>query len=464
VSEQNGPTLEEIIPQDVPAEIAALSAALKDGEAAETLAEKLTGDEFYTPKHRSVFIGIQELVRQKKPVDVVTLHSELERLNLIAQAQGRPFLEELASATSVPANVDEYVKRVRDTYDERRLMKLGQRIAGAALRHEKTLDEQLEEAEREVFKIRRRQDEGGFRPISVAVAKASENIERAHTLGTGITGIPTGFPTLDEMLGGLQKSQMTVIAGRPGMGKSALGLDIARTAAKAGHVVGVVSLEMKEGVAGLRLLSAETEIDSNRMRTGKLGEEGDEWATIVQALTDISELPIFIDDQPRLTFGQLRSRARRLKVDEGLDVLVVDYLQLVLSVQRDTRDQEVAALTGNLVELFRELDVAGVVLSQLSRMVEKREDKRPMLSDLRESGMIEAAADAVIFPYCPTYYDHDKLKQSMAASKDNPAHGEEAQFFLEKHRHGPTGAIDVVFRRRLASFYERQGSEVFDDD
>jgi replicative DNA helicase len=454
------------VPQDQPAEIAALAAALKDGEAAVLVVERLTGDEFHKPAHRSVHIAIKELVRQQCAVDVVTVHSELERLNLIGQALGRPYLDELASATSDPGNVGDYIRRVRDAYDYRRLIKICQSATGAAMRKEKPPRELMLDYEGELLRISKERHAGGFTHVSQMGSKALEQAERAEALEEGLIGIPTGFSTLDEMLGGLQRGQMLVVAGRPGMGKSALGLDLARSAAKAGYTVGVVSLEMAGEALAMRVLSVESEVDSNRMRTGRLRADPphEDWVALTGAASRINALPIYIDDSSAISLGTLRSRARQLQMDVGLDVLIVDYLQLMRAIRSDTRDQEIAALTTGLVDLFRELDVAGVVLSQLSRMVEKREDKRPMLSDLRESGMIEAAADAVLFPYCPTYYDHDKLRQAMERSKDNPAYGEEAYFHLEKHRHGPIGVIDVVFRRRLASFCELQGSEVFDDD
>jgi len=429
-------------PQNIEAEQSVLGSLLLDSEAVVRVASFLRPDDFYNRAHSLIYQAILNLHERREPVDFVTLCDELDRKGLLEEVGGAAYITSLINAVPTPIHVEHYARIVERTATLRRLLSAATEIASLAYEEARDIDEVVDRAEQIIFGVSQRRLHRDVLPIKQVLEEYFERIEYLHRHRGEFIGVPTGFTQLDKLLGGLQKSDFVIIAGRPGMGKSSLALSIAHNAAKRfGQRVAIFSLEMSAEQVVQRLLAAETGIDSQRLRLGDIRDE--EWPRLVQAIAILSDALIFIDDTPAISAMELRAKARRIHAEHGIDLLIVDYLQLMHGDARsENRVQEISYISRSLKALARELNIPVVALSQLSRAVEQRQDKRPILSDLRESGSIEQDSDVVMFIYREEMYNPDTEKQNIA------------EIIVAKHRNGPTGVVPLYFRKEVAQFTE----------
>ena len=428
-------------PANVEAEEAVLGSLLIDPDAILRVATFLHSADFYVPRHRMVFQAVLELHERREPADLVTLTDELERQGHLSAVGGAPFLTGLINATPTSIHAEYYARIVERTAVLRRLINAATDIAKLAYKDTEDVDSVVDQAESLIFAISEKRVARDLVPIRQVLDQYYDRIEYLMQHQGEIVGIPTGLVDLDKLLGGFQRSDLVIIAGRPGMGKTSLALSIALQAARRWHKrVGIFSLEMSSEQVVQRLISAETGIDSQRLRLGDIHEE--EFGVFVEATGVLSDAPVYIDDTPAMSAMEMRTKSRRLHAENGLDMIIVDYLQLMRgeSGSDGNRVQEISYISRSLKALARELNVPLVALSQLSRAVESRQEKRPMLSDLRESGSIEQDADVVIFVYRDVEYNPDTEFPNLAEVR------------VAKHRSGPTGVISAYFKKELAKF------------
>lgn len=436
-------TPEKTVPHDVEAEEAVLGSLLIDPDALYRVASFLRPDDFYIQKNGWIYEAILALHERREPVDLITLRDELEARGLLEEVGGVAYIARLMDAVPTAIHVEAYGRIVEEAAIRRRMISAASDIAQLAYQEAQDIGEVLDRAEQTLFAISQRRITRDLVPIQEIVRQYYDRIEYLYDHRGEPLGVPTGFIDLDRLLGGLQKSDLIIVAARPGVGKTSLCLSIARNAARMGKHVAIFSLEMSAEQVVQRLVSAETGIDAQRLRLGQLREE--EWPLFVQATGVLSELPIFIDDTPAISALQLRTKARRIHAEHGLDLVVVDYLQLMTSdVRAENRVQEVSYISRMLKSLARELDVPVLAVSQLSRAVEQRTDKRPVLADLRESGSLEQDADVVMFIYREEMYKPETDKQHIA------------DIIVAKHRNGPTGVVQLFFRQQLAQFLDAE--------
>lgn len=434
---------EKGIPHNVEAEEAVLGALLIDPEALFRVASFLRPDDFYVQKNGWIYTAILALHERREPVDFVTLRNELEAQGLLDEVGGAAYIAQLIDAVPTAIHVEAYGRIVEETAIRRRLIGAAGDIAQLAYQEQQAIGQVIDRAEQALFGISQRRITRELTPIQEVIQQYYDRIEYLYDHRGEPLGVPTGFVDLDRLLGGLQKSDLIIVAARPGVGKTSLCLSMARHAARLGKHVAIFSLEMSAEQVVQRLVSAETGIDAQRLRLGQLHEE--EWPLFVQAIGVLSELPVFIDDTPSISALQLRTKARRIHAEFGLDLIVVDYLQLMTSdVRVENRVQEVSYISRMLKGLARELETPVVAASQLSRAVEQRSDKRPVLADLRESGSLEQDADVVMFIYREEMYRPDTEKQHIA------------DVIVSKHRNGPTGVVQLFFRQQLAQFLDAE--------
>jgi replicative DNA helicase len=440
---------DKMVPHNVEAERAVLGALLIDPDAVFKVNTFLHGVDFYVERHRWIYDAVIALHERREAVDFVTLCDELERLGQLADLGGAAYVTELINATPTSLNVEHYGHIVERTSTLRRLIGAAGEIAALAYEDTDDVDEVVDRAEQVLFGVSQQRISRDMLPIRDVISDYYDRIDYLYQHKGETIGVPTGFRNIDKLLGGLQRSDLIIIAARPGMGKTSLMLSIAQNAArKYNQRVAIFSLEMSSEQLAQRLISAETGIDSQRLRIGNLYEE--EWPIFTQATGALSETMIFIDDTPSISAMQVRTKARRLYAEYGLDLLIIDYLQLMQSDRRtENRVQEISFLSRSLKGLARELNIPVVVGSQLSRAVEQRNDKHPMLSDLRESGSIEQDADIVAFIYRDDYYSPETDQPNIA------------EIIVSKHRNGPTGMVPLFFRKELAQFIE---VELFHED
>ncbi len=436
-----GGGLNKQLPQNLEAEEAVLGALLLDPDAILTVATFLRESDFYVQRHGSIYQAMFDLHERHQPADLVTLTDELERRDQLAAVGGSALLTSLINATPTSIHVEYYARIVERTAILRRLIDAAGQIAKLAYRDVDDVGEVVDQAESIIFGVSEKRVTRDLVPIRQVLDEYYDRIEYLSQHQGEIIGIPTGLVDLDKLLGGFQRSDLIIIAGRPGMGKTSLALSIALHAARKWQKrVGVFSLEMSCEQVVQRMISAETGIDSQRLRLGDIRE--DEWPVFVQATSLLSDTQVYIDDTPSLSALEMRTKARRVHAEFGLDLLIVDYLQLMRGEFRSdgNRVQEISYISRSLKSLARELNIPLVALSQLSRAVESRHDKRPMLSDLRESGSIEQDADVVAFVYRDVEYNPDTEFPNIAEIR------------VSKHRSGPTGVIHAFFRKELAQF------------
>jgi replicative DNA helicase len=439
----------QIVPHSREAEDAVLGAIIVNPEAYYDVAQFLRADDFYIQRNRWIWESYNRLHEQRRPIDFLTVSEDLEQLDLLSEIGGPAYLTTLINNVPTSLHAEAYGRIIEETSIRRKLLSAANDIAKLAYRQESTVDTVMDEAEKVVFGVSERRLTRDLQTIQDVLSEYYDRIDQISRRGDEFTGVPTGFIDLDRILNGLQGSDLIIIAGRPGMGKTAFMLNIAKHAALVHKKhVAVFSLEMSNEQLVQRLISQETGIDSQRLRTGKLND--DEWPIFTQAIETLNHTRIFLDDTPALSPLQLRTKCRRLHLEFNLDLVVVDYLQLMSSGTRvENRVQEVSYISRNMKVLARELNVPVLAAAQLSRAVEQRSDKEPQLSDLRESGSLEQDADIVIFINRPEMYEKDTLKQNVAQIK------------IAKHRNGPVGNVELVFRSNLVKF-ENAATKIVD--
>jgi len=436
-------TPDKIIPHNVEAEEAVLGSLLIDPEALFNITPFLKGEDFYIQKNAWIYEAILALHERREPIDFVTLCDELERQEQLEELGGAAYITHLINVVPSAIHVEAYGHIVEQSAIRRRLISAASQIAQLAYQETEDIDQTVDRAEQELFSVSQRRITRDLAPIQDIIRRYYDRIEYLYAHQGEPLGVPTGYIDIDRLLGGLQRSDFIIIAARPSVGKTSLCLSIARNAARHGQHVGIFSLEMSSEQIVQRLVSAETGIDTQRLRLGDLQEN--EWPLFVQATGKLADLPVFIDDTPSISVLQLRTKARRLHAEHGLDLVLVDYLQLMSGdIRSENRVQEVSYISRSLKALARELDVPVVAASQLSRAVEQRSEKIPVLADLRESGSLEQDADVVMFIYRDELYHPDTEKQHIA------------DIIVAKHRNGPTGTVQLFFRNRLAQFLDAE--------
>jgi replicative DNA helicase len=432
------------IPANLEAERAVLGSLMIDPDAIIKVASFLRAEDFYRERHGWLYEAMLALNERREPLDFVTISDELERRAQLEEIGGPAFLTDLISNTPTALFIDYYARIVERAAVRRRLIGAAGKVAELAYDEGEEVDDVVDRAEQIILGVSESRIHRDLQPIRAIMNNVVDRIDfLARNQGT-LMGVPTGFTMLDRLLGGFQKSDLIILAGRPGMGKSSFGLSIAQNAAKRFDArVAVFSLEMSNEQMVQRLLSMETGIDSHRLRMGAVQE--DEWPILLEAANMLANTNVFIDDTPAASVLDIRTKARRLYAEHGLDLVLIDYMQLMSGQsggggRNDNRQQEISYISRSLKALARELNVPVVALSQLSRAVEARADKRPMLSDLRESGSIEQDADVVLFIYREDYYIEETDRQNVA------------DVLVAKHRHGATGTISLYFRKELTQF------------
>ena len=428
-----------IPPQSIEAELSVLGAMMLKKDAVIQAIELLRADEFYRQAHRVVFEAMEKLVREGEPVDIVTVTEALKKSGLLDKVGGITFLANLTNSVPSTANLAHYAKIVKEKAILRALIDASTEIAGAAYEASEDIAEQLDNAEQKILAIASGRTTGAFTPIKKVVFDAVDRISALGQAKGGITGLSTGLVTLDSVTRGLQKSDLIIVAARPAMGKTAFVLNLATHVALQGGTVAFFSLEMPREQLMHRIFCAEGQIDATRLARGELDDE--EWGRLVKVADRMIKTNLYFDDTSSTTVLDIRTRARRLKAEHGLDLIAIDYLQLIQAPGRvENRTLAVAEMTRSLKVLARELDVPIVVLSQLSRATEGRSDKRPMLSDLRESGSIEQDADIVMFLYREDYYNQDTENANIT------------ELSIAKHRNGATDTLKMFFQKEYTRF------------
>jgi replicative DNA helicase len=443
--------IDRLPPHSLEAEQSVLGAILIDRETIIEIAEFLRPEDFYRQAHASVYRAMLDLFERREPVDLITVAESLERSDSLEQVGGRSYLSQLSNQTPTAVHAVQYARIVERKAVLRNLIGAAGKIAGIGYEDPAEIQEAIDRAESELFTVSNRRITTGFAQLKELLHSAYDRLDYLHAHRGELSGISTGFMDLDQLTTGFQKSDLIVLAARPSVGKTSFALNIAEHAAVREHkTVGLFSLEMSKEQLVLRLLSSVATIDSKRLRSGFLEEM--DFARIAPAMNDLSEAALYIDDTPNITAMELRTKARRLQAESGLDLVIVDYLQLMqaTTTNRDSnRVQEVSEISRGLKALARELSVPVIALSQLSRQPEMRESKEPRLSDLRESGAIEQDADLVLFLY--------REKERAAGEDGGDLDGEVINLKLAKHRNGPTGDIQLWFRKSQTRFQSYAG-------
>ncbi len=437
-------SIDRLPPQSIDAEQSVIGALLIDRDAVIEVADFLSPQDFYRQAHGTIYGAILELYERREPVDIVTVSETLERNAALEQVGGSAYLTSLINLTPTAVNAIHYGRIVERKAVLRNLIGAAGKIASIGYEDSAEVSEAIDRAEQELFSVSERRVVSGFSPLKTLLHSAYDRLDYLHQHKGEISGIRTGFADLDTLTSGLQKSDLIIVAARPSVGKTSLALNFTEHAAvQEGKSVGVFSLEMSKEQLVLRLLSSVASIDSQRLRTGFLEEM--DFTRLAPAMNALAEAPIYIDDTPNISTMELRTKARRLQAEAGLDLLVVDYLQLMQSstnARDDNRVQEVSEITRGLKGLARELQVPVIALSQLSRQTEMRESKEPRLSDLRESGSIEQDSDLVMFLW----------REKERGGEEEDPEGEVINLRLAKHRNGPTGDTKLYFRKRQTRF------------
>ncbi|MGB2630015.1 MAG: replicative DNA helicase [Candidatus Omnitrophota bacterium] len=433
--------IEKVPPQNTEAEIAVLGSMLLDREAIATTVELLDEAAFYSEANRRIFKAIVKLYDENDVVDIVTLIEELKKRNILNETGGPTYITELANSIPTSANVEHYAKIVREKYLLRNLIKTATQIVSESFEPSSEVEELLDRAEKLIFDVTSdKKREMHVYSMKDVVKESIETIDRLYQRKENITGIPTGFHDLDVMTAGLQKSDFIVLAGRPSMGKSALGANVLEYAGLIAKVpCAFFSLEMSKEQLAQRILCSIARVNAHKVRTGFFSQS--DWQKLIEAADKLSKAPIYIDDTPSISALELRAKARRLKAKHDIQLLLVDYMQLMRGISRaENRQQEISQISRSLKALARELSVPIIAISQLSRAVEQRADHRPQLSDLRESGAIEQDADVVILLLREEYYNPTGENKGLA------------ELIVAKQRHGPTGTIKLAFLSEYMMF------------
>lgn len=441
-------TEERLPPQNLAAEQSVIGSMLLDKNAIVHVIDILDSESFYRDAHKYIYEAILTLFEKNEPVDIVTVTNELRRSAKLDAVGGSLYISDLLNSVPTSANVNYYAKIVEEKAVLRRLIDAGTRIVSDSFDERNKVDIVLDNAEKTIFEIALNRIRQGFYKIDSVLKDVLDRIDKLYDKKDLLTGMPSGFPDLDKMTAGFQNSDLIILAARPSVGKTALALNFAQNAAIKHKIpVALFSLEMSKEALANRMLCSEAEIDSQKLKTASLSDSG--WKRLTKAISRISEAPIYIDDSPSLTAMEMRAKARRLKLEHGIGLIVVDYLQLMQGKQSaENRVQEISDIARSLKTLAREIDVPVLALSQLSRAVEQRTDRIPRLSDLRESGEIEQTADLVIFIHREDYYNPGSEK------------GNVAEIIIAKQRNGPTGSTELVFRKEFTKFESKSAYDV----
>ncbi len=431
-----------IPPQNIDAEQCVLGSILIEDGALLKVIEILNPDDFYKESHGIIYSTMVDLFEKNEPQDLITVHNELAKNGKLEAAGGALYLAELTETVPVASNIDYYARIVRDKAVLRRLIQKSSDIATMCYEEAGDIDDILESAESAIFELSQSKIKQAFNPLKDVLKTSIRRVEELYEKKELITGIPSGFGDLDKLTAGFQPSDLIIIAGRPSMGKTAFALNIAQYAAVERAVPSAIfSLEMSKEQLALRMLCSEAMVDAHKVRTGFLGKE--DWPRLINAAGSLSQAPIFIDDTPALSVLEMRAKARRLKSDQDIGLIIVDYLQLMQGrAGTERREQEISEISRSLKAMAKELDVPVLALSQLNRKVEDRPNKRPQMSDLRESGAIEQDTDVIMFIYRDEVYNR---------SEENPKRGK-AEIIIAKQRNGPTGTVLLAFVGKYSSF------------
>ena len=436
--------LKRILPHSIEAEQSVIGSMIMDREAIVVASELISGEDFYNKQYGILFETMVELNDKGHPVDLVTLQDKLKEKDVPAEVSSLEFVRDLITAVPTSANIKYYANIVAEKATLRKMIRLNEEIANTCYAGKENLEFILEDTEKRVFQLVQRRNTEDFTPIRQVVMNAMDRVEAASRNKGSVTGIPTGFLDLDYRTAGMQPSDLVLIAARPSMGKTAFVLNIAQHVAfKQNKHVAIFSLEMSKEQLVNRMFSLESNIDAQNLRTGQLNDE--EWERLIESAGVIGKSNLYIDDTPGISISELRSKCRKLKLEKGLDMIIIDYLQLMSGSGRsESRQQEISDISRSLKGIARELSVPVLALSQLSRAVEQRPDHRPMMSDLRESGAIEQDADVVMFIYRDDYYNHDSEKKGVS------------EIIIAKQRNGPIGTVELAWLPKYTKFANLQ--------
>lgn len=433
--------LGKVPPNDIEAEQAVLGSMLTDKDAVISAIEVLKPEDFYREDNKAIYGAILNLYNKAEPVDIITLKAELVSIGKFDVVGGLEYLATLPEMAPTSANIDKYIKIVEEKSMLRNLIQTANQIISLGYDPTQEVEGIMDEAEKKIFNIMQKRNQKGYTPIKEVLVDTFEQLEKLYNQKQHITGVPTGFTDLDYKTAGLHESDLVLIAARPAMGKSAFVLNVATNAAVRAKVpVAIFSLEMSKEQMVNRILCSEAMVDSNKVRTGKIDDE--EWGKLADASGILSESKIFIDDTPGISIMEIRAKCRKLKLEQNIGLVVIDYLQLIQGSGKRgaSREQEISEISRSLKILAKEINVPVIALSQLSRAVEQRPDHRPMLSDLRESGAIEQDADIVMFLYRDDYYNPESEKKNIA------------EVIIAKHRAGSTGTVELLWLGNYTKF------------
>ena len=433
-----------IPPHSIEAEQSVLGSMIIDKTAINTAVEIIRPDDFYKPANGEIYSAIIDLFNKNEPVDLITLQEELKRRGSLDAVGGVSYLANLSGGVATTANTEYYCKIVDEKSTLRKLISSSNEIIGKAYEDSEEVNIIIEAAEKNIFDITQGSQREGFSPINEVLLDSFAKIEEMAANKGGLTGLTTGFIDMDIKLSGLQKSDLVLLAARPSMGKTALGINmVTNSALKAGAKVAVFSLEMSKEQLVQRMIAGTAHVDLQKIISGRLDEE--EWLNIINSMGPLSAANVYIDDTAGISLMEMKAKCRRLKIEKGLDLVVIDYLQLMqMEGKQESRQQEISSISRGLKALAKEMDCPVVALSQLSRAPELRADHRPILSDLRESGAIEQDADVVLFLYRDDYYNEDSDQKNIG------------EVIIAKHRNGPTGTLELVFKKEYTKFLNKE--------
>ena len=441
---------ENVPPQDIEAEQAVLGAIFLDAEALVEAMAQIEPQDFYRRAHQIVFRSMIALNDRNENIDIITLKSQIESENTLEDVGGISYLTELSQVTPTASGVAHYAKIVKDKSTLRELIQAATKIVKEGYSQEGSVEEIVEAAEKGILNVSEKRNSTGFQAIGDVLNSTMEHIDRLSQQNEDITGLPTGYPELDKMTAGLQPEELIILAARPAVGKTAFALNIAQNiGTRTDRSVAIFSLEMGAESLVNRMLCAEGTIEAGHLRTGQLTEQ--EWHNLIMAMGSLSNTSIFIDDTPGIKVSEIRARCRRLAQEKGnLGLILIDYLQLIEGSGRESRQQEVSEISRQLKKLAKELKVPVIALSQLSRSVEQRQDKRPVLSDIRESGSIEQDADIVAFLYREDYYQRQGTEEDK--NEEEQAVDDVIEVIIEKNRSGARGTVELLFKKEYNKF------------
>lgn len=441
---------ENVPPQDIEAEQAVLGAIFLDAEALVEAMAQIEPQDFYRRSHQIIFRSMIALNDRNENIDIITLKSQIESENTLEDVGGISYLTELSQVTPTASGVAHYAKIVKDKSTLRELIQAATKIVKEGYSQEGSVEEIVEAAEKGILNVSEKRNSTGFQAISDVLNSTMEHIDRLSQQNEDITGLPTGYPELDKMTAGLQPEELIILAARPAVGKTAFALNIAQNiGTRTDRSVAIFSLEMGAESLVNRMLCAEGTIEAGHLRTGQLTEQ--EWHNLIMAMGSLSNTSIFIDDTPGIKVSEIRARCRRLAQEKGnLGLILIDYLQLIEGSGRESRQQEVSEISRQLKKLAKELKVPVIALSQLSRSVEQRQDKRPVLSDIRESGSIEQDADIVAFLYREDYYQRQGTEEDK--NEEEQAVDDVIEVIIEKNRSGARGTVELLFKKEYNKF------------